>query len=204
MTKWDKHYAEAAEKHTRLFGDRPCEVAREVLARSDFQARTALSLGDGDGRNGAWLATQGLAVTAIDISAVATEQARAHDRAMGVSVTRIAGDLETWSPRAGEAWDAVFMLYLHCESHVRLGALARAAGALPPGGWAVVEGFARSGLGRPGLGPDNADLRYDLPELLGALSGFRAIEALEGRVALDEGPRHQGAASIVRLLARKE
>lgn len=204
MTKWDKHYAEAAGNDTRLFGERPCEVVREVLARSDFHARTALSLGDGDGRNGAWLAAQGFAVTAIDISTVATEQARAHDRALGVSVTRIAADLEAWAPRAGETWDAVFMLYLHCESHVRLGALARAAEALAPGGWVVVEGFARSGLGKPGLGPDMADLRYDLSDLLGALSGFRTIEALEGRVHLDEGPRHQGAASIVRLLARKE
>lgn len=203
MTKWDKHYAEAAGKHTRLFGDRPCEVARQVLARSDFHARTALSLGDGDGRNGAWLATQGLAVTAVDISAVATRQALAHDQALGISVTRIAADLETWAPAPHDAWDAVFMLYLHCESVVRLGALARAAAALPPGGWVVAEGFAKSGLGRPGLGPDMPDLRYDLDELLAALPGFQAVEALEGRVRLDEGPRHQGEASIVRLLARR-
>jgi len=203
MTKWDKHYAEAAAKHTRLFGDRPCEVTRQVLARSDFQARTALSLGDGDGRNGAWLAARGLAVTAIDISGVATDQARANDRAEGVSVNRLAADLETWHPAPEDAWDAVLMLYLHCESDVRLGALARAAQSVPAGGWVVVEGFARSGLGKPGLGPDNADLRYDLPELLAALPGFRAVEALEGRVHLDEGPRHQGEANIVRLLARR-
>ena len=69
-----------------------------VCARSDFAARRVLCLADGDGRNGAWLAGRGLAVTAVDVSAVANEKAQALDRSRGVSVTRITADLAEWRP----------------------------------------------------------------------------------------------------------
>lgn len=200
MTDWDKRYAGGGD---RLFGDAPCEYVREVLARSDFTARSALCLGDGDGRNGGWLAGRGLAVTAVDISAVATEQAQAHDRARGVAVERIVADLADWRPEAGRRWDAAFMLYLHCESAVRRRAAAAAAAAVAGGGWFVAEGFARSGVGVAGLGPKQPDLLYDLQALLEGLPGFRLVEAFTGTTWLEEGECHRGAAHVVRLLARR-
>ena len=50
-----------------------------------------LSLADGDGRNGCWLAEQGFEVTAVDVSSVATECARALDSRRGVTVERSTG-----------------------------------------------------------------------------------------------------------------
>src|SRR5690606_6359947 len=94
------------------FGTAPNEYLRMVCARSGFAARTALSLADGDGRNGRWLARQGLAVTAVDVSAVATERALALDRAGGVAVERVTADLADWTPAAGRTWDAVVLIYL--------------------------------------------------------------------------------------------
>jgi len=200
MADWDERYGSA---DVRLFGERPNEYVREVLARSDFRAESVLCLGDGDGRNGGWLAEQGLAVSAVDISAVATEQALAHDRARGVTVERIVADLAEWQPPAGRTWDAVFLIYLQCESAVRTGAVRRAAAALPAGGWFVAEGFARSGAAEDGLGPKAPDLLYDLDELTAALPGFRIAEAFEGTVWLSEGKRHEGAARVVRLAAQR-
>lgn len=201
MSKWDKAYGGAATAGGRLFGDQPCEVLREVLARSDVRVGTALCLADGDGRNGTWLAQRGVAVTAVDLSPVATEQARAHDAAKGVTVTRIVADLETWAPPAGQTFDLVALLYLQCESHVRNGALARAWDAVAPGGWVVAEGFASGGDG--GLGPGAPDLLYDLAALEATLPGARIVEAFTGRLRLDEGSRHQGTGHVARLLAQK-
>ena len=76
----DKRYREADEPP---FGEAPNAYLRMICARPDFAARTALCLADGDGRNGCWLAAQGLAVTAVDVSAVATDRAFALDRRHG-------------------------------------------------------------------------------------------------------------------------
>ena len=200
MTKWDAKYAAA---DGRLFGAGPTEYLRGILARSDFQARSALCLADGDGRNGTWLAAQGLAVTAVDLSARGTELARRHDADLGVAVERITADLADWTPPPGRTWEAVFLIHLHCEPEVRNRALRVGAGALVPGGWMVVEGFAKAQAARDGMGPKDPALFYDLDELSAALPGLEAVEALAGRVRLDEGVRHQGEAEIVRLAARK-
>lgn len=42
MSKWDERYADAPG---RLFGDRPNEYVREVMARSDMQPKSALMIG---------------------------------------------------------------------------------------------------------------------------------------------------------------
>jgi len=200
MADWDGKYAAGGD---RLFGDAPTEYVREVLARSDFDVRSALCLGDGDGRDGAWLAGRGLAVTAVDISGVATQQALDHDRALGVATERIVADLADWRPEAGRRWDAVFMMYLQCEAAVRHRAIAIAAAALAAGGWFVAEGFARPEGGESTLGPTEPGLLYDLEALVAGLPGFRIVEAFKGTTWLDQGVRHRGTAHVVRLLARR-
>ena len=200
MANWDKRYAEAS---ARLFGGSPNEYLRQVMARSDVAPKSALCLADGDGRNGAWLAGQGLAVTAIDISEVATAQAATHDRALGVEVERITADLATWAPEPGRTWDVVFLMYLQCEAAIRSRAAAIGASVLSAGGWLAAEGFAADDTGRGELGPDDRDLLYDLNDLIGAMESLAVIEAFTGWTKLNEGVKHQGTGCVVRLLTRK-
>src|SRR3546814_2833628 len=84
--RWDKRYRAATAP---LFGEAPNEYLRMVCARSDFAARSVLCLADGDGRIGCWLAARGLAVTALDVSAVATEKARTLDARQDRKSTRL-------------------------------------------------------------------------------------------------------------------
>ncbi len=198
--RWDKRYRAAVEAP---FGEAPNEYLRMISTRSGFAAKTALCLADGDGRNGAWLAGQGLKVTALDVSAVATERAEAFDRRRGVTVERITADLADWSPEPGQVWDAVFVIYLQGTTALRLRALEVAAAALAPGGWLVVEGFAKAQAGRPDIGPNDPDRLYDLEELQTVASGLQLVEALTGRLQLDEGPRHRGEAEVIRFAARR-
>ncbi|PIW26331.1 MAG: class I SAM-dependent methyltransferase [Rhodospirillales bacterium CG15_BIG_FIL_POST_REV_8_21_14_020_66_15] len=204
MKDWNSRYAKAGTApDTRLFGDQPSEYLREVMARSDFRPRSALCLADGDGRNGGWLAQQGLEVTAVDASTVATEHALAHDAARGRTVERIAADLADWTPPPGRAWDAVFLMYLQCEAAVRLRAARVAAAALAPGGWFVAEGFAPAGAGGRSLGPEDPDLLYEMNDFLDVLCGLEVVEALKGRIRVNDGVRHRGEARVVRLLLRR-
>ena len=198
MPDWDKKYA----ARPAPFGDQPNEYVRQILARSDFEARSALCLADGDGRNGTWLAGQGLDVTAVDLSQVATDRARERDRAAGVSVDRITADVAEWTPPP-RSWQSVFVIYLQTQPEIRAHALRLGAEHLEPNGWLVVEGFAKPVAGRPDFGPDDASVLYDLAEIEEAVPGLTVIEAFAGRTRLDEGGRHQGEADVVRFAARK-
>jgi SAM-dependent methyltransferase len=197
---WDARYRAA---RGGLYGEAPCEYLRMVAARSDFRPRTALLLGDGDGRNGTWLAGRGIAVTAVEQSGVATRRARARDRRAGVRTRRIAADLACWSPPAGSTFEAVVALYLHCEGDVRRRAFASAIAALAPGGWFVVEAFAKTGDRPVTLGLVHQVLRYDLAELEIVAAELDVIEAFAGRTRLDEGALHRGMAEVVRFAARR-
>lgn len=199
MKKWDAKYAAAPKG---LFGDAPSQYVREISARSDFNPRSALFLADGDGRNSRWLAGQGITVTSVDVSPVAVRNAMLLDGEAGISVARIVADLEEWKPRAEQRWEAVFQLYLQGPQKVRLAAVRTGWSALTSGGWLIVEGFAKAQTGGE-LGPGKADLMYDLAEIEACLPDAIIIEALAGRVRLDEGERHQGVAEIVRFAARK-
>lgn len=196
---WDARYAAA---QAPLFGDAPNVYLTMIAGRPDFAARSVLMLADGDGRNGTWAAARGMAVTAVDISGVATAQAAARDRAAGVSVERITANLMQWRPDPDRLWDAAAILFLQGPEAVRMRALRTAMDALAPGGWLILEGFDVA-QGSRAMGPSDADRLYDLDRLIAALDGWRVIEALRGLVRLDEGTAHRGEAMVVRLAARR-
>lgn len=201
MPDWDAKWSRG---EAPLYGDLPNEWARMAMARSDMAPASALMLADGDGRNGTWMARQGLAVTAVERSRVADARARARDAAAGVAVERICADLTEWRPPAARRWDAVVLLYLHCGPEERAAAVARPFAAAAPGGWILVEGFAKSQAARPEMGPSDPALLYDLDELVALLpDDAEVIEAFSGEARLAEGPGHQGLGAVSRLLARR-
>lgn len=206
MVDWDARYCEA--DGGGLFGREPNDYVREIAARRDFTATSALCLADGDGRNGRWLAAQGLEVTAIDLSKTATHQARKLDAAAGVSVCRLVGDLATWTTDDDARWQSVFIIYLQCERSVRRRAITVGWEALCPGGWLVLEGFSsHASRSEPAqattLGPSSSEARYRLGDIRSLMPDAIVIEALEGQVMLAEGAKHAGLGDVVRLCVRR-
>ena len=80
---WSERYENAGD--TYLFGVAPNRFLAGHAGM--FEAgKSVLSVADGEGRNSVWLAEQGLAVTAVEISWVAVEKARRLAEKRGVSV----------------------------------------------------------------------------------------------------------------------
>lgn len=196
---WDARYAAAGGG---LFGDEPNAYLRAAFARPELRPADALSLADGDGRNGRWLAKRELRVAAVDFSAEATRRARAADRAAGVAVERIEADLTAWTPPDGRRWGLTTLIYLQGPAPLRLAALRRAVEWLAPGGWLVMEGFAAGGPGSVAMGPKNPAMRWLPDEVEPFLAGLQVVELLTGRALLREGDGHDGAAWVIRVLAR--
>src|SRR5690348_17670254 len=70
----------------------------------------ALGVADGEGRNGVWLAEQGLDVVSLDFSPSAQRKARALAKERGVTVTVLQGDVHTFDyPEA--AFDLVAEIF---------------------------------------------------------------------------------------------
>ena len=165
----------------------------------------ALVPGDGEGRNGVWLAEQGLEVETLDLSAKGVEKARSLARARGVEVNARQIDALAWDwPRAH--YDLIALIYLHLVAPDRRRLHARALAALKPGGWLVLEAFRPEQIERQKAGarggPRDVALLYSLGDLSEDFAAGEIIEMFEADVDLSEGSLHVGPSAVVRAALR--
>ena len=194
---WNARYAETPG----MFGAAPNVFLVEQVRRLRPGMR-GLALGDGEGRNGVWLAEQGLAVTALDWSATGMARAAALAAERGVAIDRVVADATAWDwPEA--AFDLVAWVFVHLPPTDRTAVAAGVRRALKPGGWLVLECFSPAQEGRRSGGPRQADLLFTRAVVEAEFPGFEVHALLEGAVLLDEGPKHQGLAEVVRAVLRR-
>jgi hypothetical protein len=198
--KWNSHYAEPGY----IFGTAPNAFLASEAHRFAPAGRILVP-GDGEGRNGVWLAEQGLAVTSVEASAVGVQKARALAAERGVRLDIQHANLDAWDWPEG-SFDGVATIFVHFEPHVRRAMHRRMLAALELGGIIVLEAFAPRHVENRKAGSRGGPP----PEMLYAIDMLRedfteaAVELLrEEEVTLDEGTRHQGRAHVVRLVARR-
>ncbi len=162
----------------------------------------ALAIADGEGRNGVWLAEQGLVTTSLDQSVKGLDKARALAQRRGVSLTTLQADLAHFEwPHA--ACDVIASIYVHLPAALRLRTHAGAAQALKPGGLLILEAFTPEQLQCHSGGPRDPALLYTAELLRGDFPGLDILELLSGEVLLAEGRGHAGPGRVVRLLAQR-
>lgn len=101
----------------------------------------ALAVADGEGRNGVWLAEQGLDVVSIDFSPAAQRKAKALAAERHVEVTFELVDVHSWTyPSA--AFDVVAEIFTQFSSPAeRVQKWAGMRKALKSGGLLIVQGY---------------------------------------------------------------
>jgi SAM-dependent methyltransferase len=149
-----------------------------------------------------WLAEQGLRATSVDWSAVGLDKARALAARRGVALDTVTADVTRWDwPAAG--FDVIAWIFVHLPPEDRAVACAGALRALAPGGLLLLEAFTPAQEGRRSGGPKDPSLLWSRALVERHFPGLEVLELLEGTVALDEGPRHQGPAEVVRAVLRR-
>ena len=194
---WDERY----QTPEYIFGDQPCQWLIMNQHRLP-QSGQALALGDGEGRNGVFLAELGFEVTSVDLSEVGLSKARDLARKRGVTIQTVQADLEYYEIEA-ESQDLIVSIYCHLPDAIRKLVHERAEVALKPGGLFILEAFHHSQLKYQSGGPKTTDLLYDLDALLDDFQTLQILEAFDGLCYLDEGARHSGIGHIVRLVLQK-
>jgi SAM-dependent methyltransferase len=134
----------------------------------------ALDLGTGDGHNAVWLAAHGWDVTAVDVSRLGLERARALADRAGVDVEWVLADLLAWTPQP-RAFDLVCLFFIHLPPPERRVVYQRAAGSVAPGGTLLIVGHDRSNCGRGTSGPQDPTLLFTAGEVAADLARFTIV-----------------------------
>ncbi len=199
---WNERYG----TNPSVYGGEPNAFLKACEGMLPASGR-ALLPGDGQGRNGLWLATKGLRPLCNDLSAIALEQVAAKAAARSLPVEIAPGDILE-IPLANNAFAFSACVHFHLPSGVRERAHARIVAALAPGGIVILEAYAkghksmRQTHGSVG-GPPDEDMMFSTEILR---SDFAALEPLyieEMELVVEEGAFHRGLGRVVRAIFQK-
>ncbi len=196
--RWQGRYSEPGY----LFGTAPNAFlkAQVHLLR---KGETALAIADGEGRNGVFLAEQGLDVLSVDYSPAAQEKAMTLARERGVTLRFALADMLTWDwqPAAFDVVVAIFIQFTKPPQRaVRVEGIKR---TLKPGGLLLLQGYRPKQLDYKTGGPSDPSQLYTRALLEQAFGDFAALDVREHDSVVEEGSRHAGMSALIDLVGRK-
>jgi ubiquinone/menaquinone biosynthesis C-methylase UbiE len=198
LERWNERYS----KPDYHFGTEPNAFlkSQQHLLKPGMKA---LSVADGEGRNGVWLAEQGLDVHTFDLSPNGIAKARRLAASRDVTLQIEQGDIHNWHwPE--EAYDVVVVIFIQFSpGPERDKVFAGVKRALKPGGLLLMEGYRPEQLKYGTGGPRDVDQLYTQALLEQAFSDFTSIDIREYDSVLHEGERHVGMSAVIDLVARK-
>ncbi len=163
----------------------------------------ALAVADGEGRNGVWLAEQGLDVVSIDFSPAAQRKAKALAAERGVSLVFALVDVHSWNYPSAE-FDVVAEIFTQFSSPAeRALKWAGMQRALKSGGLLILQGYTPKQLQYGTGGPKELENLYTGAMLEQAFGGFRELSIAEEEREMHEGTSHGGMSAVINLTARK-
>jgi cyclopropane fatty-acyl-phospholipid synthase-like methyltransferase len=185
-----------------VFGTEPNEFLRSHAHLLPPRGK-ALAVADGEGRNGVWLAQQGLEVLSIDFSPAAQRKAHALAKARNVSLRIERVDVTGWTWPANE-FDVVaviFIQFANPEQRKRIFAGVRRA--LKPGGLLLLQGYRPEQLNYKTGGPSAVKNLYTEEMLAAEFADFADLQIRAHDSMTREGTGHVGMAALIDLVGYK-
>ncbi len=196
--RWQQRFAAPGY----LFGTAPNAFlkAQAPLLR---KGQVALAIADGEGRNGVFLAEQGLDVLSLDFSPAGQAKARALAKLRGVPLRVEQADMTAWRWPAA-AFDVVAAIFIQfSKPPQRAKIFAGIKRTLKPGGLLLMQGYGLKQLDYKTGGPSDATQLYTREILQEAFGDFSSLEIREHDSVLEEGERHVGMSALIDLVGRK-
>jgi SAM-dependent methyltransferase len=198
FARWEARFATP----DYAFGKEPnyfLKSCQQILPRRG----RALAVADGEGRNGVWLAEQGLDVVSLDFSPAAQNKARALAAERGVKVTLVRADVHVWDyPQT--AFDVVVEIFaqfsLPAQRAIKWRGMRR---ALKSGGALIIQGYTPKQLEYGTGGPKQVENLYTRAMLEQAFGDFRDVHVIEEEREMREGTSHAGMSAVIGLTAIK-
>jgi SAM-dependent methyltransferase len=198
FARWESRFS----KPEYEFGKAPNEFlvrCKPLLPKSG----RALAVADGEGRNGVWLAEQGLDVLSIDFSPAAQKKVQALAAERGVAIAVEQADVHAW-PYPDAAFDVVVEIFTQFSTPAeRPKKWAGMRRALKPGGLLILEGYTPKQLDYGTGGPKQIEHLYTHAMLEQAFGDFRDLKIVEEEREMSEGAGHAGMSAVINLTGRK-
>lgn len=167
------------------------------------RGQRALAIADGEGRNGVFLAKQGLKVLSVDFSPVALAKARRLAAREGVELETECADFAQWT-WGHERFDVVVGIFIQfADAALRAHMFHGIRDTLKPGGLALIQGYRPEQLRYGTGGPKEIDHLYTAAMLRDAFAGFEILHLVEHDDIIREGSGHSGMSALIDLIARK-
>lgn len=198
MNRWDERYS--AEGF--LFGTAPNAFLASQRGRLPRQG-SVLSIADGEGRNGVWLAEQGLDVLAVDGSSVGLAKGRQLAAERGATLRQELADLADWD-FGSERFDVIAAIFIQfADPSLRKRLFAGMQSALKPGGVLLLEGYRSEQLAFGTGGPSEVANLYTEQLLRGSFDDLEIESLAAYDTEIHEGAGHVGMSALIDLVARK-
>lgn len=200
ISKWNDKYA----PEDFVFGKEPNDFLTTQIERIK-DGGDILAAGDGEGRNGVWLARQGFQVLSVDGAENGVRKAIKWAKECGVanSLNGLCVDLLDWDWPC-EAFDAIVSLHLHFMPEERRTIHHKMLRALRPGGIFIQEIFHPDQVGRNCGGPKVRELCATPEELADDFKGTDILHLEKSAKTIKPSAFHNGGQGVVsRIVVRK-
>ncbi len=192
---WDQRYAE----NETVYGNEPNKFFRLFI--DQHKPGTLLLPAEGEGRNAVYAASRGWQVDAFDFSQVAREKALDFARGERVVINYELKNIADF--KAGKQYDAVGLIFIHLPEVLRKKFHQEVYNSIKPGGFMVLEAFAKEQAQLESGGPRDATLLYDAPSLCNDFPFLHMISCEQKEIFLEEGDYHKGKASVLRMIGQR-
>jgi SAM-dependent methyltransferase len=193
---WNERYSSPGY----AYGTEPNDFLAAVATR--IPPGRVLSIADGEGRNGVFLATLGYDVTSVDASSVGLAKAQGLAAERGVRIATVVADLADYVISPG-SWQGIVSIFCHLPPALRRRVHEQVVRGLAPDGVYVLEAYSVQQLRHGTGGPTSTELLPTLEALRAELAGLDLLHAVEIERDIHEGALHHGPSAVVQVLARK-
>lgn len=195
---WDTVYA--AQHY--VFGTAPNNflASQQGLLKP---GQRALAVADGEGRNGVWLAEQGLDVLSVEYAQLAVDKAQKLAQERGVTLAFEVADVLTWDwpQQTYDVVAAIFIQFVGPEDRARL--FEHIQAALKPGGLLILQGYTPQQIVYQTGGPSAVENLYTSALLREAFSAMEIVHLAEHESVIAEGTKHCGLSALIDMVAVK-
>jgi len=196
---WNQRF----NKEEFIFGKEPNEYLTLQTINYLKPNDKVLCIADGEGRNGVWLAKQGIKVVGFDTSDVALKKAKqfAKDNQVEVEYSFSDTDSFTWHKNAYDAVIGIFIQFADPQMRKRI--FQQTYMALKPGGFFILQGYTPKQLVYKTGGPSLIEHLYTEEMIRDLASEFQILDLRCYEKELNEGARHAGMSALLGLVAKK-
>ncbi len=153
---------------------------------------------EGEGRNAVYAAKLGWDVTAFDVSTEGKKKAEMLAESVNVNIGYIISDFDNVSFPLNH-FDCIVLVFAHMNPVKRQEYHRKLISFLKPGGILILEGFSKKQINNKSGGPRDISMLFSEDELRSDFGLVSELTITETDYIINEGPFHQGIASVIRV-----